>query len=112
MPRRLGQHFLQSRSILQRIADAAAPQDQQRIVEIGPGRGALTEFLLPHTSELHAIEVDSVLIPYLEQRFRASPQLHVHHADVLKTDLGQWGPAVVTGNLPYYITSPITEKVL
>ncbi len=112
MPRRLGQHFLTSRSILHRIAEAACPVAGARVVEIGPGRGALTEFLLPLAAELHAIEVDTVLVPYLQQRFRAFPQLHVHHADVLKMDLGQWGPVTVAGNLPYYITSPITEKVV
>ena len=112
MPRRLGQHFLTSRSILNRIAEAACPTEGARVVEIGPGRGALTEFLLPRAVELHAIEVDTMLIPYLEQRFRAFPQLHLHHADVLKTDLAQWGPVTIAGNLPYYITSPITQKVL
>jgi 16S rRNA (adenine1518-N6/adenine1519-N6)-dimethyltransferase len=58
-----------------------------------------------------AIEIDDALVPWLRQRF-ALPTVEIVHADVLATDLTQWGPAVITGNLPYYITSPILDKVL
>lgn len=81
-------------------------------MEIGPGRGALTSQLLKKTNELHAIELDSSLVQYLQRHFAEEPRLHVHHGDVLETDLAQWGPAAVAGNLPYYITSPIVEKFL
>ena len=57
------------------------------------------------------MEVDSVLIPYLRHRFRDSEHLTVVEGDVLTADLAQWGPAIVAGNLPYYITSPILERV-
>lgn len=80
------------------------------MIEIGPGRGALTRHLLPKTDELHAIEIDGQLVHYLEQKFADEPKLRVQRGDVLKTDLAQWGPAVITGNLPYYITSPIIEQ--
>ncbi len=83
-----------------------------RVVEIGPGRGALTGHLLPRTDELHAVELDASLAAYLKEKFKGDPKLHVHKADVLATDLGQWGEAAVVGNLPYYITSPIIEKFL
>jgi 16S rRNA (adenine1518-N6/adenine1519-N6)-dimethyltransferase len=109
--RRLGQHFLASRSILDRIGHAVAPNPVPLIVEIGPGKGALTEFLLPRTDRVVAVEVDPVLIPYLRHRFRDATNLTVVEGDVLTTDLGQWGPAVIAGNLPYYITSPILERV-
>jgi 16S rRNA (adenine1518-N6/adenine1519-N6)-dimethyltransferase len=112
MPRRLGQHFLTRKSILERIAAAAAPDDAAPVVEIGPGRGALTEHLLPRVPHVYAIEVDTVLVHYLQGKFRAAPGLTVIHNDVLKTDLAQWGPVAVAGNLPYYITSPIIERVL
>ncbi len=82
------------------------------MVEIGPGRGALTRHLLKKTDELHAIELDSSLVRYLQRHFAAESRLHVHEGDVLGTDLAQWGPAAVAGNLPYYITSPIVEKFL
>ncbi len=111
MPRKLGQHFLASESILEQIARAAQP-NPGRIVEIGPGRGALTRHLLPLCEELHAIEIDARLAALLTAKFAAEPNFHLHHADVLATDLAQWGPAVIAGNLPYYITSPIVERFL
>jgi len=110
LPRKLGQHFLVRDSILERLASAACGGHAKRVIEIGPGRGALTRCLLPRTDELHAIEIDASLAGYLESKFAAEPKLHVHRADVLRTDLAQWGPAVIAGNLPYYITSPIIEK--
>jgi 16S rRNA (adenine1518-N6/adenine1519-N6)-dimethyltransferase len=112
LPRKLGQHFLTSESILQQIAAAAAPTHPGRIVEIGPGRGALTRHLIPLCRELHAVELDRTLADLLTAKFAGNPNIHIHQADVLATDLGQWGPAVVTGNLPYYITSPIIERFL
>lgn len=58
-----------------------------------------------------AIELDAELAGYLREKFAGDSRLEVIQGDVLTTDLGQWGPAVVTGNLPYYITSPIVEKI-
>ena len=112
MPRKLGQHFLIRDSILETLALAACGEHTPRVVEVGPGRGALTRHLLPHTDEVHAIEVDAALVEYLRTKFASEPKLHVHECDVLTADLTQWGPAVVTGNLPYYITSPIIEQFL
>lgn len=79
---------------------------------MGPGRGALTRQLLSRTGELHAVELDRSLVAYLGRHFATASNLHVHQADILETDLSQWGPAVITGNLPYYITSPIIERFL
>lgn len=112
MPRRLGQHFLARTSILQRIAAAAVPQSDWTVVEIGPGRGALTQFLIPAASRVIAVEVDQVLVHYLQEKFRGEAHFTILHSDVLQTDLAQWGPVSVAGNLPYYITSPIIERVL
>ena len=106
---RLGQHFLTRGPLLDRIAEAACPEGTRLTVEIGPGRGALTEKLISRTSRLIAIEVDGSLVSHLHTRF---PDLEVIHADVLEIDLARWGPLVICGNLPYYITSPILEKVL
>lgn len=111
MPRRLGQHFLVRTSVLLRIAEAAVPVPATA-VEIGPGRGALSQYLLPRSERLIAIEVDPVLVHYLQEKFRGESRFTVLHADILKSDLRQWGPVCVAGNLPYYITSPILEKVL
>ena len=82
------------------------------MVEIGPGRGALTSHLLARADRVIAIEIDPVLVQYLRAEFRDEPRLTLVEADVLKADLTQWGTVTVVGNLPYYITSPILEKTL
>ncbi len=108
MGQRLGQHFLVRGLVLERIAAAACPVREPLVVEIGPGRGALTEKLLAHADRVVAVELDAELAAGLRARLPAE----IIHADVLRTDLAQWGPAVIAGNLPYYISSPILEKVL
>jgi 16S rRNA (adenine1518-N6/adenine1519-N6)-dimethyltransferase len=110
--RRLGQHFLVRQSILERIAEAVCPEPGGTVIEIGPGRGALTSQLLARAERIVAIEIDPVLAQYLHAEFREERRLTIVEADVLKADLAQWGPATVAGNLPYYITSPIIEKTL
>lgn len=112
MGRRFGQHFLVRQSVLEHIARCACPDSCDLVVEIGPGRGALTAHLLPRSKRVIAIEIDPVLVQYLRSKFRAEPALEIVENDILKTDLSAWGPLVVVGNLPYYITSPIVEKVL
>jgi 16S rRNA (adenine1518-N6/adenine1519-N6)-dimethyltransferase len=110
--RRLGQHFLARQSILESIAEAACPPGTDTVIEIGPGRGALTSHLLARAARVIAIEIDPVLVQYLRAEFRDTPKLTLIDSDVLKTDLTQWGRVAVAGNLPYYITSPILEKTL
>jgi 16S rRNA (adenine1518-N6/adenine1519-N6)-dimethyltransferase len=109
--RRLGQHFLIRDSILRRIAEAAGGCNAQTMVEIGPGKGALTRHLLEFFPRVIAIEVDPYLAGYVRTRFREHAGFSVVENDVLKTDLSQWGPVTIAGNLPYYITSPILTKV-
>ncbi|HYL35691.1 MAG TPA: 16S rRNA (adenine(1518)-N(6)/adenine(1519)-N(6))-dimethyltransferase RsmA [Bryobacteraceae bacterium] len=112
MGRRLGQHFLARQSILERIAEVACPAGVETVLEIGPGRGALTTHLLARARRVIAIEIDPVLVHYLRARFGGEARLTLVAADVLKADLSQWGRLAVAGNLPYYITSPIIEKTL
>ncbi len=108
---RLGQHFLASRAYLERIAAVVSDGHEPLIIEIGPGRGALTEFLLPRAERVITIEIDAGFVAHLRQRFAGAPGLTVVEGDVLKTGLGQWGVAAIAGNLPYYITSPILERI-
>ena len=86
------------------------------MIEIGPGRGALTAHLLERADRVVAVEIDPILVQYLRAKFRGpergEDRLELVETDILKTDLARWGPAVVAGNLPYYIASPIVEKVL
>jgi 16S rRNA (adenine1518-N6/adenine1519-N6)-dimethyltransferase len=109
---KLGQHFLIRGSILERIAAAACPTPADLVIEIGPGRGALTEKLLKRAARVIAVELDAFLVDHLRQKFADEPRLEVVHADVLTTDLAQWGRAPVAGNLPYYIASPILEQAV
>lgn len=109
---RLGQHFLVRGSTLDRIASAACPEREPLAIEIGPGRGALTERLATRVERLIAIEIDAVLVEQLHAKFQGDPHVTILHADALETDLTQWGPAVIAGNLPYYAATPIIEKAL
>lgn len=107
---RLGQHFLHDPNVIGRIVAAIAPRRDDRIVEIGGGRGALTRPLLEHVRHLHVVETDATLIPVLESL--ASPdRLTVHAADALRFDLGAIAPPGeklrIVGNLPYYISTPL-----
>jgi 16S rRNA (adenine1518-N6/adenine1519-N6)-dimethyltransferase len=86
------------------------PTREALVIEIGPGRGALTEKLLQRAARVIAVEIDHSLVEHLRQKFAGDTRLEIVHADVLQTELAQWGPAPVAGNLPYYITSPILEK--
>jgi 16S rRNA (adenine1518-N6/adenine1519-N6)-dimethyltransferase len=108
----LGQHFLVRGSTLDRIACAACLQSEPLVIEIGPGRGALTERLVTRSERLIAIEIDADLAERLRQKFRSSTHVTILHGDARETDLNQWGPAVIAGNLPYYAATPIIEKTL
>jgi 16S rRNA (adenine1518-N6/adenine1519-N6)-dimethyltransferase len=107
---KLGQHFLIKGSILERIAAAACPSGTGQVVEIGPGRGALTDKLLQRAARVVAIELDPYLVDHLRRKFASEPKLEIIHADVLDVDLSPFAGAAIAGNLPYYITSPILEK--
>jgi 16S rRNA (adenine1518-N6/adenine1519-N6)-dimethyltransferase len=109
---KLGQHFLIRGSILERIAAAVCPDPAGLVIEIGPGRGALTEKLLRRAARVVAVEVDPCLAEHLRRKFAGEARLELVEADVLATDLAQWGRAPIAGNLPYYIASPILEKTV
>lgn len=107
--KRFGQHFLHDQGILRRIVDALNPRPGERIVEIGPGAGALTVHLLERTPSLDAIEIDRDLARALQIRW---PQLRLHVGDALEFDLATLsaslgGPLRLVGNLPYNISTPL-----
>jgi 16S rRNA (adenine1518-N6/adenine1519-N6)-dimethyltransferase len=112
--KRFGQHFLHDPSVLEAIARAVAPAPDDAIVEIGPGRGALTDMLARYPNSLTAIEVDRALAASLRERYASSSNVTIVENDVLKVDLASLvnGPYVVAGNVPYYITTPILFHVL
>ena len=112
--RRLGQHFLTDPRLLARIADALEAGPHDVVLEVGPGMGALTAPLLERAGRVIAIEKDRELIPALKSRF---PRLSLIEGDALELDwhtLPQTGESglLVTGNIPYNITSPLIDKAL
>ncbi len=114
--KRFGQHFLQDKNVIQNIVNAIAPQKNDVLVEIGPGRGALTLPLLQHVKTLHAIELDRDLIPILEKQCEGKGNLIVHQADALEFDLAELienkKMLRVCGNLPYNISTPLIFHLL
>ena len=112
--KRFGQHFLTDPRILSRIADGLAITRADTLIEIGPGRGALTEALLRRAGRVIAIEVDRDLVPILRSRWADDPRLTVVEGDVLEQDLGALanGPFLLAGNVPYNITTPILFHAL
>jgi 16S rRNA (adenine1518-N6/adenine1519-N6)-dimethyltransferase len=112
----LGQHFLHERGIISKIVQAVDPQPGDRLVEIGPGQGAITFPLLDRHGELTVIEFDRDLIFPLTEAARAHGTLEVIHRDVLKVDFtalaNAGAPIRLVGNLPYNLSSPILFHAL
>jgi 16S rRNA (adenine1518-N6/adenine1519-N6)-dimethyltransferase len=111
----LGQHFLTDRGILARIADALQATGTETIVEVGPGRGALTEQLLPRAGRLVAVEYDRALAARLRVQYSGEPRVRVVEADVLAAPLADVAGSddyLLAGNVPYYITTPILFHAL
>lgn len=111
--KRFGQHFLHDAGVIRRIVDAIEPRTGAPLVEIGPGRGALTRALLGAAQGLSVIEVDRDLAAHLAQEFGASGNLKVYQADALDFDFHTFGtPVRVVGNLPYNISTPLLFHLL
>src|SRR5258706_10577060 len=114
----LGQNFLRDESVIRRIVDALDLGVQDTVIEIGPGRGALTERLLATGANVLAIEIDREFVPALRVQFHSEEKFQVVEADVLDTDFAKLltiaDPAMtkVVGNLPYNISTPILQRLI
>jgi|TARA_A100001015_G_scaffold73781_1_gene81855 16S rRNA (adenine1518-N6/adenine1519-N6)-dimethyltransferase len=120
--KRLGQHFLTDKNVLSNIVTAFPATSNDWVLEIGPGTGALTQYLWPRYPRLELVEVDAEAVAVLNERFEG---LLIHQQDILKVNLQELIPQqlvadqeaakpknYVIGNLPYYITSPILFGLL
>lgn len=115
-----GQNFLTDTNILQKIVDTAEIDKSVNVIEIGPGIGALTEFLAERAAEVMAFEIDERLVPILADTLRDFDNVQVVNQDILKADLQtqlkQFSnpdlPIKVVANLPYYITTPILMHLI
>lgn len=109
----LGQHFLHQRSVIDAIVRDFNPRPSDVVVEIGPGRGALTEVIAPRVAALHAVELDRQLAERLTDRKNKIPNLILHNEDALHFDFCSIGsPVRVIGNLPYNISTPLLFRLL
>jgi len=100
--------------VLERIAVAACPNPDGTglVVEIGPGRGALTERLLAHAGRVVAIEMDPALAEHLRDKWGTEPRFQVQEGNALNFDWTMWGAGTLAGNLPYYVATAIISKYL
>ncbi|CAM3672581.1 16S rRNA (adenine(1518)-N(6)/adenine(1519)-N(6))-dimethyltransferase RsmA [Marinicrinis lubricantis] len=120
MKKSLGQNFLTDQNMIRNIVAAAELDETKGALEIGPGIGALTEYLARAAGKVTAVEIDRRLVPILQETLAPYPNAVVIHEDILKTDLHQlmqeqfrgFGKVSVVANLPYYITTPIILKLL
>jgi 16S rRNA (adenine1518-N6/adenine1519-N6)-dimethyltransferase len=121
--KRFGQNFLTDQAIINSLVEAINPQNNQIIVEIGPGLGALTKPLLAKIDHLHVIEIDRDIVAWMQTEYAKSAyaknKLTVHHVDALKFDFASLlinatdlQKIRVTGNLPYNISTPILFHLL
>lgn len=114
--KRFGQHFLHDPGVIQKIIASIAPASGDRIVEIGPGEGALTIPLLDRVDTIDAIEIDRDVIRSLESRCKSHGHLRLHNADALRFEFATLAPAGsalrIVGNLPYNISTPLLFHLL
>jgi 16S rRNA (adenine1518-N6/adenine1519-N6)-dimethyltransferase len=116
MAAKYAQHFLTNRHAAERIVAALNLTPEDAVLEIGPGKGALTAFLLP-AKLVAVVEVDAEMVALLQSRFGSNPKIKIFHSDILEFDfdalksLNGGRPFKVVGNLPYNLTSPILRRL-
>jgi len=111
--KRFGQHFLSDPGVIDAIIRAVHPTNDDVIVEIGPGHGAITDALARNAGHLHAVELDRDLVARLRQQYEGNPDVTVHEADALQFDFSSLGDRIrVVGNLPYNISTPLLFHLL
>lgn len=114
--KRFGQHFLTQPAIARRIVALAGLDGTETVLEVGPGRGALSGLLLEHAARLVLVEIDRDLAAALRERYRDEPRVQVVEGDVLGLDLpaliGAAGAAKVVANLPYNVSTPVLMQLL
>lgn len=114
--KRFGQNFLHDDAVLQRIIGVIDPSKEDHMVEIGPGKGALTGALLNEITCLDIVELDRDLVNYLQEKFKGTATLNIHGADALKFEFCRLAThnekLRIVGNLPYNISTPLMFRLL
>ena len=109
--KRFGQHFLKDPAVLQKIVDTIDPMMQDTIIEIGPGRGVLTQQVVSKCQKLIAVEIDNDLIPILINQFRAYQSFQLVHQDILNYT-PSFSSYKLVGNIPYNLTTKLFEHIM
>ena len=111
--KRFGQHFLADPGVIHAIVNEVSPSAEDVVVEIGPGRGAITEPLARLAGRFHAIELDRDLAAALREQYASAANVTIHEADALKFDFRALGDQLrIVGNLPYNISTPLLFHLL
>lgn len=114
--KRFGQNFLIDHGIIRDIVRAVHPKKDDQIVEIGPGKGAITQLLADACDNINVIELDRDLVPWLKVKFEKHPGFQLFQADALQFDFAQLiknnQPLRIVGNLPYNISTPLIFHLL
>lgn len=108
--KRFGQNFLQDENILKKIV-SVTNINNKNIIEIGPGKGALTKYLIKDAKKITAFEIDKNLIPFLKESFNGNTNFEVIEGDFLKQDISSFKNHVIVANIPYNITTDILFKI-
>jgi len=110
-----GQNFLIDDNVLSNIVESANVTEQDTVIEIGPGLGNLTHYILEKNAKVIAFEIDKDMVDILKERFSSNTNLKIVNKDILKVDMSEYlntKNIKIIANLPYYITSPIIFKLL
>lgn len=114
--KRLGQHFLTNKQVIADILRAGEVSKNDIILEVGPGKGILTEALAEKAQKVIAVEKDKELVEYLKEKFLGSKNIKIIHGDILKVDIKTYGLRIMDykliANIPYYITSRFLRMFL
>ena len=113
--KKYGQNFLNDQNtVLERIMEVSQVSSDDEVLEIGPGEGALTELLLQRAKKVNCVEIDTDLEKILRKKFDNNPKFNLHMGDILEADLREiiGANTKVVANIPYYITSPIINKLI
>ncbi len=113
--KKYGQNFLTDQNtVLEKIMEVSNVLESEEVLEIGPGEGALTELLLERASKVNCVEIDTDLEKILRKKFQGNSKFNLHMGDILETDIDSFlSPNTkVVANIPYYITSPIINKLI
>jgi 16S rRNA (adenine1518-N6/adenine1519-N6)-dimethyltransferase len=109
---KLGQHFLFDKNILKKIVKALNIDKNEAVLEIGAGRGTLTDELAVSAKKVFAVEIDNYLCHFLNEKFASVPNVTIIKGDIMAVDIEEIPAVTAVGNIPYYITTPIIFKLI